>query len=209
MTTSWPAPVVFLCALGTVIAGCGQGDLPAAAEPQPAIELAERARNLGFTRDPAKSLVRACDEAKPRNLGAAVCPPPWVPQGTTTAAGFDFADVDAEDAVEVEAQSPDGVPYHQLGHWLFGNGPRSKAKVIKKVLALETASSERATSVAGVPARLWLIPTQMYGGRGMHRGHAVVTWSQRGRFYWTSFHDPRNAPRARLLAEVLIAASDE
>jgi hypothetical protein len=189
------------------MAGCGQRDAPPEPEREPKADLAARASKLGFTRNAPKSLERACDTVKLPD--AAVCPPRWVPQGVTTADFFDFADVDAEDAVEVEAQSPDGVPYHQLGHWLFGNGPRSKAKVIKKVLALETASSERATSVAGVPATLWLIPTQRYGGRGMHRGHAVVTWSQRGRFYWTSFHDPRNAPRARLLAEVLITASDE
>lgn len=199
----WPGrtAAALMCALSAVTAGCGQRDVPAEPERQSAAELAARARELGFTRDIPKALVRACDEVKPSD--AAICPPRWVPQGITTADGFDFDDEGAE-AFAVDVQSPDRVPYHQLGHWMFGSARASDAPVLKRALFLETASSKRTTRIAGVSATLWLIPTQKYGGQGMLRGHAVVTWNQGGRFHWTSFHDQRNTPRARLLAETLI-----
>lgn len=168
-----------------------------------------RARDLGFTRDISNSLVRECNAVTPADVGEGACPPRWVPRGTTTARGYDFADVNADNAFGIDAQSPDGVPYHPLGHWVFGSGPRSKTKAVEQALFLETASVKRATSIAGVQATLLLIPSRSRGGKGMNLGHAVVTWRQGGRFYWTSFHDHRNAPRARLLAEALITASDE
>jgi hypothetical protein len=183
------------------MAGCGQRDAPPEPEREPKADLAARASKLGFTRNAPKSLKRACDTVKLPD--AAVCPPRWVPQGVTTAEFFDFDRVGAE-TFAVEAQSPDGVPYHQLGHWMFGSSRASDAPLVERALFLATASSERTSRIAGVPATLWLIPTQRYGGQGMLRGHAVVTWTQGGRFHWSSFHDPRNAPRARLLAEVLI-----
>lgn len=167
-----------------------------------------RAPDLGFTRDVPKPIVRECDAVKPPNVPAALCPPQWVPRGGTTADGFDFDGV-GKNAFAVEAQSPDSVPYHPFGHWLFGSGRASDVEALKQALFLDTASSKRATSIGGVPATLLLIPSRSRGGKGMLLGHAVVAWSQAGRFYWTSFHDHRNAPRARLLAEVLISADDK
>lgn len=188
------------------MAGCGQRDAPPEPEREPKADLAARASELSFTRNVPKSLKRACDTVKPPDAG--ICPPRWVPRGVTTADGLDF-DYKGVEAFAIEARSPDGVPYHQLGHWQFGSGQMSDASFLERALFLQTASSNRNTRIGGVPATLRLIPTQRYGGQGMLRGHAVVTWTQGGRFHWASFHDPRNAPRAMLLAEVLITASDE
>jgi hypothetical protein len=186
------------------MADCGQRDAPPEPEREPKADLAARASKLGFTRDIPRSLRRACDADRPADAG--ICPPRWVPRGITTAEYDDFGDLDDE-AFGISAQSPDGVPYHQLGHWIFGSSRGSYARILKHAFA--SASKRSPTRIAGVPATTWFIPTEKYGGQSMHRGHAVVTWTQGGRFHWASFHDPRNAPRAMLLAEVLITASDE
>jgi len=114
---------------------------------------------------------------------------------------LDLSDVE-KGAFGVEAQSPGGIPHHQLGHWLFGSGRRSSA--LEDALFGPSARSKRATTVAGVPATIWLVPPRSRGGAGVNVGHVVVTWSQGGRFHWTSVHDHRNARRARLLAEVIM-----
>lgn len=93
-------------------------------------------------------------------------------------------------------------------HWAFGSGRRSEAKAVEQSLFLDTANSKHSMNIGGVEATLLVIPARSRGGNGMLLGHAVVTWSRGGRFYWTSFHDHRSAPRAQLLAEALISAND-